>query len=287
MNVQKVISCVNNNTDYIGFVPLASKAWKNLFNLDLTLGYIKSGDLNLDNSNIEFISDFADIHIFEPIKNIDSGIQSKITRLFLASQASDTINMIVDIDMIPIHERMLEVLNKIDENNLVKWGFDHPVYYDELNFGKWPMDKTTAKGSTFKEIINPDNLQYKQLLTSWDGLGEPKDPVSQYRYNQTKVFNNFNIFSDEALLRELCERSSVDSDRYSYIKRKDVYCDAQESNFPQNLYGRLDRNDGMVDKNNISMYYETLGPRSPLSNPDWWRPIEEYIQSFGEELNDK
>ena len=174
MNVQKVISCINNNLDYIGFVPLASRAWKNLFNLNLTLGYIKSGDLDLDNSNVEFISDFADIHTFEPIENIDSGIQSKITRLFLASQTTDTINMIVDIDMIPIHKKMLEALDKIDNKNLVKWGFDHPVYYDELNFGKWPMDKTTAMGSTFKEIINPQNLQYEELLTSWTGFGEPK-----------------------------------------------------------------------------------------------------------------
>jgi len=61
--------------------------------------------------------------------------------------------------------------------------------------GKFPMAFTTAKGSIWKEIVNPNNLNYEDLLYSWYDL-------KVFSINES-TGNEYGVFSDESLLRAL------------------------------------------------------------------------------------
>ena len=196
MQITKVITSINDNPTYRDFLPLASLVWKKLFNLRLTVGYVTTKEAN--DPEVINLSKYADIKIFPPISNIDGGVQAKVTRMYLASSA-ELVNencMIVDVDMIPLSSEVLEVFKDCPEDYLAKWGYDHPVFLNAPHIGKWPMDRTTAKGKVFREIINPQNLTYNNLIESWRGL---------HNYGKEDVNLPFGQFSDESLLRFLYE----------------------------------------------------------------------------------
>jgi hypothetical protein len=195
MKINKVITAVNDNPVYRDFIPLTSIIWKKLFNLELIIGYVT--DRPLDDPMVKSLSAYGDLRIFPRLSDIDSGIQAKVTRMYLAS-LSEFVNencMIVDIDMIPLSNEVLSVFEEVPEQMLVRWGYDHPAFRQGgPDFGKWPMDRTTAVGSIFKEIINPNELNYTSLINSW---------VGYHLYGREDVSLPFNQFSDESLLRAL------------------------------------------------------------------------------------
>jgi|TARA_B110001454_G_scaffold218290_1_gene245860 hypothetical protein len=196
MQITKIITSVNDNPTYRDFLPLVSLAWEKLFNLRLTVGYITTK--NPSDPDVLNLSNHADIKVFPPISGVDAGVQAKVTRMYLASsrELANENCMIVDVDMIPLSAEVLEVFKDCPEDHLAKWGHDHPSFLNPPNIGKWPMDRTTAKGVTFREIINPKNLNYNDLIKSWRGL---------HKHGKEDVSLPFGQFSDESLLRLLYE----------------------------------------------------------------------------------
>lgn len=196
MKITKVITSINDNATYRDFVPLVSKVWQKLFGLELIIGYVT--DKEADHPTVKALESYGDIRLFPLLEGVDSGVQAKVTRLALASSEEfvDENCMIVDIDMVPLTTEVLDVFEEVPENKLVKWGYDHPAFIGTVDAGKWPMDRTTAKGSLFREIINPKGLDYEKLLTSWKQLR---------RYGRESILLPFNEFSDESLLRLLYE----------------------------------------------------------------------------------
>lgn len=196
MKITKVITSINDNSTYKDFVPLVSKVWQKLFGLELIIGYVT--DKEPHDPEVKNLEAYGDIRLFSPMKGVDSGVQAKVTRLALASseEFSEENCMIVDIDMVPLTAEVLEVFEEVPDNKLVKWGYDHPAFIGTPDAGKWPMDRTTARGSLFREIINPQALDYENLLSSWKNLR---------RYGKESILLPFDKFSDESLLRLLYE----------------------------------------------------------------------------------
>ena len=212
MQITKIITAVNDNPTYIQFLPLTAMIWKHLFGLNLTVGYVTSKSVN--DSSIKAMSKHGDIVVFPPIDNIDSGIQAKVSRLYLASSTTqdDDNCMIVDIDMLPLSVEALDVFSQAPGDNLIQWGWDHPAFQPGTpDHGKWPMDRTAGSGKVFREIVNPDGLNYDDLLASWIGYN---------KHGREAVDLPFDKFSDESLLRALYEewpRRSTDTYRISRL----------------------------------------------------------------------
>ena len=186
MKINNIITVVNDRPEYTEVLPLFRHAWMKLYNIEPIVGVIEG---NYDEDPNPYIT-------FPRDNNIDSGIQAKITRMYLATQI-DRYSVVVDVDMIPLDGGFFEVLDKVKNNELVQWGYDHPVYSTHPNIGKWPMDKTCAHQLVWAKIVNPKGLGYKNWIESLYEITEPK----------CNIRTHFSLFSDESLLKLLLEKN--------------------------------------------------------------------------------
>ena len=266
VKITKIITAINENDTYTGFIPLMSLAWQKLTQIEPVIGFV-----TFRNENDEFvkkIKKFGDVRLFEPIDNIDSGIQAKITRMYLASSKEffEENCMIVDVDMIPLSKDVMGVFEEAPENHLVKWGYDHPAFNEGTpDYGKWPMDRTTASGKIFNDIINPLNLEYRELLKSWGGCK---------KHGKEDVTLPFNMFSDESLLRLLYENwGERETKTYclSRLKLEDrLLCRRLDRAYPEQWVGLL----GKLRENK---FIEMHGARPFLEYLHLYREILEHL----------
>jgi hypothetical protein len=265
MKIQKIITSVNIANDYLTFAPTLCKIWRELHGLDPIVAFIKSDNEDLNYICQEYLlKSSCNLITFDKI-NIDYGIQSKISRMFLAAEFTDSNNMIVDIDMLPMTSKFLESYHISPEDHLVKFGSDHFSFQKHPDIGKWPMHGTAARGSTFREIINPDGLAYEELIRSW--VGFPQDPRSN-------VFNPFHGFSDDSLLKCLHDRWSGKDDRCTTILRTGV--DGDYNSEP--VYGRLCRSRHHdISNTDLTKYYECHGPRPFHRNLEWYNQLFNFM----------
>jgi hypothetical protein len=141
-----------------------------------------------------------------------------------------------------------------------------------VDAGKWPMDRTTAKGSLFREIINPKGLDYEKLLTSWKQLR---------RYGRESILLPFNEFSDESLLRLLYEgwdKRYTHTHLLSRLTLEDIMlCRRLDRSQPQmweNLEAKLKDN----------MFIEVHGIRPLKDNIDSYKEIISFFNIQREDV---
>ena len=277
MKIHNIITCVNESKTYTEFVPLWSIAWKKITNANLIIGIVgtKSEDIDF----VEKVSKYAEVFTLPKIKQIDSGIQAKVTRMILASDEryADSNCMIVDIDMIPLNERVLQPFEEVSEEfDIARWGLDHPVYsLGKPDYGKWPMDRTVVKNKFFKNIINPNNLPYNEVIQQW---------VGYKRFGRESVDLPFNIFSDESLLRALIH----DYQKKNVIKMVDLPRISLETTL---FSGRLDRTDltkwdkrYILEKLNSKEIFEIHGIRPLVDNIEYYENILSYLNLRKEDI---
>ena len=266
LKIDKIITATNANPNYLFFGSLMSKAWLKIAGIKPVVAYIKSNP-DIDYLATEYLKERADVYVFDRL-SIDIGIQSKITRIFLASEFTETNNMIADIDMIPLDPRFLASFERAPNDHLVQFGGDHPSFQKNPDIGKWPMHGTAACGSVFKEIVNPQGLNYQDLLSSWTGF--PEDPRSN-------VFNPFHGFSDESLLKCLFDKWPKKEEKHTKINRTEV----GDGFDPEPVYGRLCRSKHFdISDVDLSKHYECHGLRPYHMNTEWYQPIEEFIKNI-------
>jgi hypothetical protein len=272
MKIDNYITGVNNNPTYSSFLPITLHAYKR-FNFKVVCGYVRSNDKSQDDKLIDIISSSgAQVHVFDRISNIDYGVQTKISRLFLASTVSGN-NCIVDIDMIPLSIKIPEAFYQVPEDHLGQFGYDHPAYHGPIK-GWWQMDKTTASKETFSDIINPDNLNYVELLQSWHGSFKHLPPD----LNRADVSEPFSFFRDEGLLKCLWDRWSFKDSKTTKLKRQSI---GPGFNTAQ-VYGRLCRRHtpNLVNVD-ISKWFEAHGPRPFNLSNMWYQPILQHLGYAG------
>lgn len=184
MKIDNIIISSNDSLDYIEFLPIISKAWKKLIpSTKLIMGYVSS------NSTPNWMKQYAEItHLWN--KNIPSANYSKISRLILATQYPGY-NMLSDIDMLPLQANyFLKCSKSLQEGKIIFLSSDA---YNQDN--RFPICYIIAHQNTYKEIINPNNLNIHDLLESWIGYKlDKKDDI------------NKSPFSDESLLRWLLKK---------------------------------------------------------------------------------
>lgn len=261
MKINRIITSVNANPTYLTFAPYMTNVWKSLHGITPTIAYIQSGNEDSDYIVQEYLSSHCDILVFPRIEQIDYGVQAKVTRMFLSAEYEDDYSVIADIDMIPMSTKFLESYSVAEDSHFVKFATDHASYSSNENKGKWQMHGTAAKGTTFRKIVNPEKLPYRDLLLSWKGF--PQDPKSN-------IFNNFHAFSDESLLKCLFEQRGG-KDQSISIKRTDVEGDYNS----ESAYGMLCRSrySSINDVRDLKKYYECHGPRPFHRNLDWYNRL--------------
>ena len=192
MRVKKFITAVNDNSTYYQFCDIIVQNIKNTFGQDckVEIGHITS---DLPNSKrTKILRSITDTKVFKRIPGIDSGIQAKITRLWLASESTEPA-AIIDVDWLAVNgEFFNECFKNYKKGHIGTIGSN--VFTRTIDEGKFPMNMVHGTPEVFKKIINPTSLSYEKLLTSWNGtLIDGKE----------NVFHNFHNFSDESLLRKL------------------------------------------------------------------------------------
>lgn len=250
-----VITSVNNNNTYKGFVESSVKMWNN-FGFKVKIGviqdetdYDKEFDkiIRQENLNAELIK-------FKHIKKIDTGCQAKVTRMYLASLEENFI--ITDLDLYVLNFGKLKSwLNNYDGNNILAIGGD---MYSGKSKGKFPMYYTSGSGESLRKIINPNNLSYKELLSSWKKLKPEYD-------GKESLGNTFSNFSDESLLRRLIQ-NSPHKNKITHINR------LKQSNKKdyENNVKRIDRHwNWKLNKDKLyNGEYIDCFPKRPLNKKD-------------------
>lgn len=256
MKINKIITACNENRIYSDFIEINAKSWKKLYDITIDIAIIAKDP---DNSSlVDHAKKYCNVHVFKEQEGILSSVQAKVSRLLLASKEifKEDICALSDIDMIPLQPVLFSPFENVPENHLVMWGYDHPAYVG-IDRGKWPMDRTIAKGSTFKEIVNPANLNDFDLLEYWKNykLIDGRESISL----------PFSVFSDESLLRALHSQWNEKDLRTTKISRL-----ALEKSM---LGGRMNPpNELNLEKLKNGTYFEAHG----------FRPIQKYPIHFQE-----
>lgn len=189
------ITSADPSLNYLSYLPLASKSFsiKNISDFHLVLNLPQY----FSNALVDFCGYWAKVKVLELTPGIDVRVQSKISRMWTATEEEyrDVFVTLCDLDMVQLDDARKKVINPVQDDSLIQWGFDHPSYSVSPDIGKWPMDGTSAKGLVFKQIINPESLSLAQALQNW--RGENGFDV------RSNPFNPFEVFSDESLLKDL------------------------------------------------------------------------------------
>lgn len=240
-----MVSASDLKVAYLSYVPLIARSFELFSDAEVVLGLV-SHDGHFDNV-FEILKEYCRVVPITPEVGVDAGVQAKISRLLIAASeefATSRVS-IADLDLVQLSTARWKALETFDGKELVKWGFDHPSYSQKANQGKWPMDGTTALGSVFKQLVNPNGLSNSEAIIEWADTSID---------GREDVFLPFSEFSDESLLRTLALRRPV------------PYIEVSRHTIEQKLLSsRLDRSDflhvQLTRKLNSGFYNEMHGFR--------------------------
>ena len=207
-----IVLSSNENPKYIQFWPLVSWAWKSLFNAKVHLAFVTNRQDN--DPYIEELRKHGNVVVYPEIDGIPSANNSKMARHYFASILGEEVCLINDVDLLPLQrEYIYNVTDKFLPNSILCVGAD--VYKGSVDEGKFPIGYMTAKGNTFREIINPNNLQYTEWIKSFIGnrVFDHKEDISSNVDNE-----NPETFSDESIFRCMIHRWNK-PDRVIHIER--------------------------------------------------------------------
>lgn len=157
MKIDRIITSINDNPDYVSFAQFTCWAWHKL-GYNVTLNIV--GDHTVD------VGETADVVNWENLPYVESKKQSQFIRMYNASTYGDEVCMIADIDMVPLSDAPLVAYGWVPEDHLAQFGYEHPAFQRHPDIGKWPMHGTAGKGSTFKEIINPNDKSLASCVSN-------------------------------------------------------------------------------------------------------------------------
>jgi hypothetical protein len=228
------------------------------------LGYAVT--LNIVGNHTVDVGDTAEVINWDNLPSVESNKQSQFIRMYNASTYGDENCMIADIDMIPLSDAPLLAYNKVPEDHLAQFGYEHPAFQVYPDVGKWPMHGTAAKGNTFKEIINPHNKSLEQLAFEWN--------ISMLDHRARPMANGY--FCDESLIKCLLDKWVGKTNRVSRIRREQAGDFKQHEDGGYTVYGRIDKEKwDTIEGENLRDYFEIHGPR-PFTK-EWYGTVIDFI----------
>lgn len=196
----RIVTSTNENSTYLGFWELQILAHKKFFpEKKLTIAFLTERTYD-DELVKKMISHDIDVQLYKPIDGIPEGNHAKILRYICASQYDNEICCITDMDTIPLQKEYLINQTSLRESNkLLCIGAE--VYENTPHYGKFPAHHMTAEGKIFKQLFNPNNLNYEESIKA----------ISDFKVYDLKesIINSQDGFSDESLIRVLIQENNV------------------------------------------------------------------------------
>lgn len=258
MKIGRIITSINDNPDYVSFAQFTCWAWHKL-GYNVTLNIV--GDHTVD------VGETADVVNWENLPYVESKKQSQFIRMYNASTYGDEVCMIADIDMVPLSDAPLIAYGWVPEDHLAQFGYEHPAFQRHPDIGKWPMHGTAGKGSTFKEIINPNDKSLASCVSEWN--------ISIPDYRARPMMSGY--FCDESLIKCLLDQWSGKDSRVSKIRREESGDFKQHADGGYTVYGRIDREKWKtLEGENLQDYFEIHGPR-PFTE-EWYGSVTKHLE---------
>jgi len=270
MKIDKVITSCDSHKDYASFAAFTTYAWK-VLGVDVQLNVV--GNV-FTPEQLKSIGQNCEIVEYPEVAGTYTGVIGKITRIISAAEDNnlDKNVMMADIDMVPLSAAPLKSYAKAGEDHLCKFGFEHPAFQQPPDIGKWPMHGTAGKGSTFREIVNPENLPFVDLVSYL--------ARKNFTDKRATVTNHPSAFSDESLMHMLASEWDGRWSRCCSIRREEAGKFKQHPSGGYTVYGRVCRAKWpSVNGVNLDDYFEIHGPR-PFTE-EWYKPVIQYLKELG------
>ncbi len=194
---EKII--VSSDEYFKGFLPIVSKAWKKFFpEVEVCVAFVteKSHD---DPFVVELKNLYDEVKLFKPVEGIPNKNVAKMARFLMASEMGDSVCSIEDVDTIPLQRKYFEEKTILRRPNQIL-AVGKEVYKGTLHSKGFPVSTVTSEGNNFKNIFNPNEMEYNELFDFWKTI-----PC-----NEGKKIENDN-FTDEGLIVKLVEKFNVNN----------------------------------------------------------------------------
>jgi len=143
----RIITAVNESDTYIHFIPTVTQSWKKMFGFDSTIAFVT--ERGEDDALVQEMREYGEVILFEPLyRNVPTGNQAKISRMYLASDTEDDL-IIVDLDMYMLNKTIFEEwMSELESDKILTIGSN--AYNGSTSEGKFPMCYTMGNGTIFK-----------------------------------------------------------------------------------------------------------------------------------------
>lgn len=177
LRIDRVILSTDINPLYHEFIPLVTRAWRQIVGVIPTVAIIAT----VQEAN-RIAESCAQIIRFDPIPEIPTSLYAQVVRLLLPALFADDGCIVSDIDMLPLSKNYF-----ID--SVAGIPADHFIIYRDCAYisgaNRYPMCYIVGKGSTFKDIFHIVSVaQIPEIVKRWYslGLGWHTDELLLYWY---------------------------------------------------------------------------------------------------------
>lgn len=257
--MNQIILSANEDPTYISFWKPISWAYKKMFP-DVTIHLALLTDRSEDDTYIADLRTYGKVTLFKPLDGVPQWGQAKMIRFILASMQGDDVCYIDDIDLYPLSKSFItDKINKRPKDTLLCVGGE---VYD--NNGCYPVSQMTAEGYIWKRFINPNGLEYSDLIRSYfhdEHMFDHREDIRMI----TDMANDW-YFSDERFIRRLLFENPV--------PKKEL-----ERGYDNFMESTLDRYQWNIDDNKLKNhgYLNAHGHRPYDVHADKYAPLIKYI----------
>lgn len=258
---KNILLSYNENPKYLQYLPLVCSTWRSWgFSVNLTF-------ITGDPIGYSWVEKYADtVYYWDVRDDLDPVVWAKVARILTYHLPNDEYECVSDGDMLPLNKEYfhnLFTIRKEEEDMLHLFSADSHKDAPPPEggyYGKFAGCYMLAKGSTWKEIINPKDLSTENLLESWKGRRkwDHKEDITQPG----------NIFSEESLMRRLVYDWSPKKKRIKRYNRGFVQ--------GEYLHDRIDRSNWKIDLP-LDYYIDSHLPRPLRGNEDKVLPLVDYL----------
>jgi hypothetical protein len=233
---------VSSDENFANFFPIVYYSWKKFFP-EVKVSAIFITDREEDDGSILYLKGlFDNFKTQKPINGFPTKNIAKVARFLYASELEGEVSMIEDVDTIPLQRAFFE--NKVSQRECGKiLAVGRECYKNTPHHESFPISTMTAESYLFKELFNPLNLNFENIVKEFEGVLD---------------FKGKNIlcddFSDESFIRKLSQEKSFD--KFYHIQR---------GVNPKNDW--IDRSSWRYDKNRLLKGdYVTCNFKRPMQN---------------------
>lgn len=181
MKIDEVVLGSDSNETYRQFWPLIAAAW-NKIGIKPALGYVGEPPDGWDKH--------GEVASFRAHPRFPDGNAAKLARLYLAMRNPNRCVLFSDLDMLPLDPAyFLNAGASCAEHEILNLCSDA---YKEPD--RYPICYWVGRGEVWREIFNPQGLEWDALLDHWTKLPQFNDE----RENPSKI-----PFSDESLFKKI------------------------------------------------------------------------------------